>query len=189
LCPAHEKGNPTNMLSDDSRRHLEKYWQLSVERFRAADSALAAFFAITLIEEVGKVVILGNASLGAELDRKGFRNHAEKYIYAVGATLDVNARVTRVYGNEEARFAAWFRKKELFNMRNRALYMELRGIDVVVPEKEIERSDALLLVCIAGEVYAEIQGRFTGTGPKEWQRILAEVDAFRTTALEKTGKS
>jgi AbiV family abortive infection protein len=170
------------MLNDDSRRHLEKYWQLSVDRFRAADFALAAFLAITLIEEVGKVVILEHATLGAELDRKGFYNHAEKYIYAVGATLAVNSRVTRVYGKEEARFAAWFREGELFKMRNRALYMELQGPDVVVPEKAIQRGDALLLVCIAGEVYAEIQGRFTGTGPEGWQRILADVDAFRATA-------
>jgi hypothetical protein len=70
-----------DMLKDDSRKNLEKYWQLSVDRFRAADFALAAFFAITLIEEVGKVVILENASLGVELDRNGFYSHPEKYIY------------------------------------------------------------------------------------------------------------
>jgi AbiV family abortive infection protein len=67
------------VLNDDSRTHLEKYWQFGVARFRADDFALAAFFAITLIEEVGKVVILGNASLGAELDEKGFYNHPAKY--------------------------------------------------------------------------------------------------------------
>ena len=170
------------MLNDDSRRHLQKYWQLSVDRFRASDFALATFFAITLIEEVGKVVILEDASVGAELDRKGFYDHAEKYIYAVGATLAVNSRVTRIYGKEEGRFATWFREKELFKMRNQALYMELRGPDIVVPEKAVQRGDAFLLVCIAGEVYAEIQGRFTGTGPEGWRRILAEVDAFRETA-------
>jgi AbiV family abortive infection protein len=167
------------MLNDDSRKHLEKYWQFSMERFRAADYALAAFFAITLIEEVGKVAILEGASLGGEIDRKSFYNHAEKYIYAVGATLQVNSRVTRIYGKEEGRFAAWFREGELLRIRNRALYMELQGSYVVVPENAIQKSDALLLVCIAGEVYAEIQGRFTGTGPKEWERILADVDAFR----------
>lgn len=170
------------MLNDDSRRHLQKYWQLSVDRFHVADFALAAFFAITLIEEVGKVAILELANVGAELDKKGFYNHAEKYIYAVGATLVVNSRVTRIYSKEEARFAAWFREGKLFNMRNRALYMELQGANILVPEKAIQRSDAFLLVCIAGEVYAEIQGRFTGTGPEGWQKILAEVDMFRTTA-------
>lgn len=117
--------------------------------------------------------------MGAELDRKGFHNHREKYIYAVGATLAVNARVSRVYGKDEAKFAAWFREGAPFKMRNRALYMELREADVAVPEQAIEKSDALLLVCFAGEVYAEIKGRFTGTGPEEWQRILAEVDAVR----------
>jgi len=170
------------MLKDEVRTHLEKYWQLSVDRFHASDFAIAAFFAITLTEEVGKVAILENASLGAELDRHGFYNHPEKYIYAVGRTLLVNSRITRVYGKEETRFAAWFRDKELFKIRNRALYMELQGVDLVVPEKAIKSRDSMLLVCIAGEVYAEIQGAFAGGHPEEWQRILAEVDAFRTTA-------
>jgi len=58
--------------------------------------------------------------------------------------------------------------------------MELSETEVAVPEKAIEKTDAFLLVCLAGEVYAEVQGKDTGTGPQEWQRILAEVDAFRT---------
>lgn len=167
------------MLDDDARRHLEKYWRFSTERFWARDFALAAFFAITLIEEVGKVVILGDAKLGAEIDKKAFYDHRSKYRYAVYSTLVVNARVTRVYGKEEARFAAWFRNDELFKIRNRALYMELTETEAAVPEKAIEKTDAFLLVCLAGEVYAEVQGRVTGTGPQEWQRILAEVDTFR----------
>jgi len=67
-------------------------------------------------------------------------------------------------------------------IRNSALYLELRGPDLVAPEQAISRADALLLVCIAGEVYAEIQGRQTGTGPTEWQRILLEIDEFRLMA-------
>ena len=58
------------MLGTGARQHLERYWQLSLRFFRESDYALAAFFAITLIEEVGKIVILGNAKLGSELDRK-----------------------------------------------------------------------------------------------------------------------
>jgi AbiV family abortive infection protein len=61
-----------------AREHLEKYWRLSVRFFDQEDFALAAFFATTLIEEVGKVVILGNQNLSGDLDKKGFRDHRKK---------------------------------------------------------------------------------------------------------------
>jgi hypothetical protein len=64
--------------------------------------------------------------------------------------------------------------------------LELQGTNLVVPDQTINRADALLLVCIAGEVYAEIQGKQTGTGPAEWQRILSEIDQFRTREAEVT---
>src|SRR4051812_203330 len=106
------------MLSVEAREHLNKYWRLSRQFFNDGDFALAAFFAITLIEEVGKVIILGNQTLSGELDKKGFRNHRTKYTYAVFSTLFVNSRVTRIYGKYEKRFAKWFREDELFTIRN-----------------------------------------------------------------------
>jgi len=168
------------MLTDAAKAHYEKYWRLAREMFASGDYPFAAFLAITLIEEVGKVVILTGAVGGDAEARKEFRNHQSKYVNAVGATLAVNMRVTRIYKQDEARFAEWFREEKLFQIRNSALYLELRGANLVAPEEAINRADALLLVCIAGEVYAEIQGRKTGTGPKEWQRILSEIDAFRS---------
>jgi AbiV family abortive infection protein len=168
------------MLNDSARAHFERYWRRSREMFVAGDLPLAAFLAITLIEEIGKVVILKTAMNGDVEAQKEFRNHRGKYINAVGATLAINARVTRVYGKDEVRFAEWFRNGKLFAIRNSALYLELRGTSLVVPDQVINRADALLLVCIAGEVYAEIQGKQTGTGPAEWQRILSEIDQFRT---------
>ena len=57
------------------------------------------------------------------------------------------------------------------------------------PPQAINRADALLLVCIAGEVYAEIQGKQIGTGPAEWQRILWEIDQFRAREAEITIQS
>jgi AbiV family abortive infection protein len=170
------------MLTDGARAHYVKYWRLARAMFVSGDYALAAFLAITLIEEVGKIPILADAIRGDADAKKEFRNHQSKYINAVGATLAVNSRVSRVYRQDEMRFAKWFREEKLFQIRNSALYLELRGPDLVAPEQAINRADALLLVCIAGEVYAEIQGRQTSTGPAEWQRILTEIDAFRLTA-------
>ncbi len=167
------------MLPTRAREHLEKYWRLSVRFFDEGDFALAAFFATTLIEEVGKVVILGNRRLSGELDKKGFRDHRKKYAYAVFSTLLVSARVSRVYGDQEDRFAQWFRDGELFGMRNSSLYMELMPEGVIVPEQAIDKRDAYLLVCFGGEILAEIQGGYVGTGPEEWKRLIGEIDVFR----------
>ena len=167
------------MLSSDAREHFERYWQLSREFFNRGDFALASFLSITMIEEIGKVVILGNQELGMQLDKKGFYNHRKKYNYAVYKTLLVNSRVSRLYGNQEDRFAKWFRDNELFKIRNRSLYLDLIKGSTTVPHKVIKRDDAFLLVCIAGEIYGEIQGSFTGTDADEWQRILDEIDLFR----------
>jgi hypothetical protein len=52
------------------------------------------------------------------------------------------------------------------------------GWGVGTPGEAVSKEDAFLLVCIAGEVYAEIQGYYTGTGPNERGRILTEVDEF-----------
>jgi AbiV family abortive infection protein len=137
------------------------------------------FFSVTLIEEVGEVVILVRAELAGRLDQKAFYNHNSKYRYAVYDTLLVNSRVSRVYGDDEAKFAEWFRTDKLFVLRNSALYLNLRDADLVVPEQVVDRGDALLLVSIAGEILAEIQG---SAGPEQWLQILSEVDQFRALA-------
>lgn len=168
------------MIPETVRKHLEAYWDRARTSFELGDLPLAAFLAITLIEEIGKVVILGNAKLSGELDRKAFRNHEAKYAYAVYETLFVNSRVTRIYGALESRFANWFRDGGLFKLRNSALYLELVNNALVVPSVCVQRADAFLLVCIAGEALAEIQGEFTGTGPDQWSEILGQVDQFRT---------
>ena len=170
------------MLTPQAVAHLQKLWTLSRELYTEGRHALSAFFAITLIEEVGKIVILANSDLGVDLDKKAWTDHRAKYRYAVGATLLVNSRVSRIYGPDESRFAAWFRQNELFNIRNRALYLELVDDQLIAPEESVARRDAFLLVCIGGEVLAEIQGTNAGTGPDQWRQILAEIDSFRAKA-------
>jgi AbiV family abortive infection protein len=159
--------------------HLWKYWDLARSNFEAGEFPLATFLAITLIEEAGKSRLIRRASAGGFFDCKAFRSHEEKYAHAVISTLLINARVTRIYGPEEQRFAHWFRDGELFQIRNRALYAEFENGVVTVPRDVISRDDAFLFVCIAGEVLAEIQGETIGTGPSEWQDILSTIDEFR----------
>jgi AbiV family abortive infection protein len=166
------------MVPEKVRKHLETYWTRARDSFKVGDVPLAAFLAITLIEEVGKVALLANAKLSGELNRKAFRNHEAKYAYAVYTTLFVNSRTTRIYGPHESRFAAWFRDGSLFKIRNSAIYLEQRDHDLIVPADAVSREDAFLLVCIAGEVLAEAQGLYLGSTPSEWTGLLTEVDAF-----------
>jgi len=168
------------MLLQDTHEHLERYWRISRDFFAKEDFALASFFSITLIEECGKVVILANKKLGLELDKKGFYNHREKYIYAVREALLVNSRVSRIYGKQEEFFAKWFRDNELFNIRNRSLYLDLDKENITTPHKVIKKEDAFLLVCIAGEIFGELQGMFTDSNADEWQRVISEIDLFRS---------
>jgi len=170
-------------LPIEAREHLEKYWVLARRFYQESDFPLAAFFAITLIEEVGKVILLGLGDIAGLLHKKAFFSHGEKYRYAVHNTLVVNARVARIYGDQEGVFARWFREGELLQIRNRALYLELQGDMPVVPCELVPQGDAFLLVCIAGEVYAEIQGAYVGTSASEWQRVIKEIDEFRTSHM------
>ena len=159
--------------------HLLSLWQQATRLYLEGDYPLAVL-AITLLEEVGKLVIAGNNEKPVgKVDKKAFFNHRSKYRYAVGATLFVNSRVTRVYGHMEAKFASWFREDELFSMRNRCLYLGERQGTLSAPKDSVSKDDVSLLVCIAGESLAEIQGFYTGTGPEEWATLLVEVDQFR----------
>lgn len=168
-------------------QHLYRYWARAVQFFDEGDYALAAFAAVTLIEEVGKVIVLGLCNLplalAAHFDEravgKSLRDHRAKYRFAVGTTLCVNSRVSRIYGEHEHTFARWFREDELFDLRNRALYAELSDGGIDVPQTAISIGEAFLLVCISGEIYGEVQGEVSGTSPAEWKRVLDEVDAFR----------
>lgn len=62
-----------SMLTEAAKAHYEKYWHLARELFISGDYPLAAFFAITLIEEVGKTVALAAAVRGNAEARKAFR--------------------------------------------------------------------------------------------------------------------
>lgn len=167
------------MLQDKAQKHLLSFLELSIRLFEESHHGFAAFFAITLIEEVGKIIVLWNRELSGHLDRKSFYSHRTKYLFAVGWTLPNNSRIRRIYGDQELRFDEWFREGRLLKLRNSSLYLEHSGEDVIVPEEAISAGNAFLLVCFAGEVLAEIQGICTGTDSDEWKGIIDQVDTFR----------
>ena len=163
-------------IPEEVKNHFEKYWKLSIKFFEGSDFALASFFAITLMEEVGKLTMMRFDPSKKQLKKAGFYLHNKKYIFAVSDNLSVNSRVERIYDKDLQKFIEWVKKDKIFKIRNNSLYLES---NLVVPEKAIPKDVAFLLVCFAGEIYAEIQGFSVGTGPEEWQKILDEVDEFR----------
>jgi len=81
-------------------RHLEKYLELARSRFESRDAALAMFFAITAIEEAGKLLMLRDADLRDESERKRLLEHSEKYLIAAINLIDASQRL-------DALSAAW----------------------------------------------------------------------------------
>ena len=160
--------------------HLSKLWNLSKDFYLNGDYSTATFFAITLIEETGKVGII----YFEKKDTKAFYNHKEKYKYAVAYTLFVNSRVSRIYNNLEKKFAKLYRTGELFKIRNNSLYIGYDDSVIYSPEEIINKETAFTLICIAGEVFAEIQGEFVGADSNDWIDAIKEVDNFRENNKE-----
>jgi AbiV family abortive infection protein len=171
-----EKGKYPREKLQKANRHLYKYWNLSKGFFLKEDSALATFFAITLMEELGKLAILNQENISGVFDKKSFFDHEKKYRIAVYNTLFVNSRVSRIYGQHEEAFANLFKTAGLLLVRNRSLYLSKKDDNIVTPAEDIDEKEAFILVCFAGEMYAEIQGFMAGTGPKAHSMIIKEID-------------
>lgn len=171
-----EKGKYPREKLQKANRHLYKYWNLSKGFFLKENSALATFFAITLMEELGKLVILNQENISGVFDKKSFFDHEKKYRIAVYNTIFVNSRVSRIYGQHEEAFANLFKTGGLLPVRNRSLYLSKKDGSIVTPAEDIDEKEAFILVCFAGEMYAEIQGLMTGAGPKAWEKIIKEIE-------------
>ncbi len=165
-------------MTETVRRHLLRYWDRCRRLFSEGDYPLATFCAVTLIEEAGKAPILFLGQEKREKERMS-RDHRAKQSQAVVWNLLVNSRVTRVYGPLETKFADWVREDRLMAIRNSSLYIDCVHGQLVTPDERISEEDTFLLVCMAGEVLAEMQGQMLGSSPDEWERIIREVDEFR----------
>jgi hypothetical protein len=64
--------------------------------------------------------------------------------------------VSRIPEEGENHFAKWLREEEMFKLRNKTLYAEISPEGVLLPKQIIEPKDSFLLVCMGGEILAEI---------------------------------
>jgi len=117
-----------NALPISLFKHLEKYWEICKNYYEDSEFCLSTFFAITVLEEVGKLHLLAMEDMRREL--KGFRNHKEKYDQAMFTLMinDINGLKLReilkitcknIYNGNKTRLA-----NQLFEIRNDIFYIK-----------------------------------------------------------------
>lgn len=73
----------------DLLTHIKKYWNFSIELYKRSEYSLATFFAITTLEEVGKLHISDKEDKTGEFDlQKEFLNHNKKYYESALSLLE-----------------------------------------------------------------------------------------------------
>ncbi|GAI36741.1 unnamed protein product [marine sediment metagenome] len=176
------------MINSDVATHLEKYFKLSRTHYTDGDYALAAFFAITTIEEAAKLLITEAKSLNEEDRKRQFRkarNHQIKYSYAMVNLISQSSQYESMPSYLQDEVESWWDFKKLMKIRNRCLYLRYsRNKQVTTPEKVINSNLAALLVCVAGIALAELEDYICGL-PEGWKTSVLEANnAFRQQYLE-----
>lgn len=159
--------------------HLEKYFRLSQKHFKEDDYALAAFFAITTIEETAKVLILPTKSL-EKRERKELlkraRNHRSKYLTALINLIDQSPRYESLPHEWKQEIESWWDANTLMKIRNDCLYLRYDSNNqVTTPEKAIDIQLAALLVYIAGVALAEL-GEYISGLPSGWKKSILKTN-------------
>ena len=177
------------MVNPDVITHLEKYFNLSRTYFTKSDYPLAAFFAITTIEETSKVLILEGRSLedrhGKELVKEA-RSHQNKYLWAMINLIDQNPQYEFFPSEWKREVDSWWDTNKLMRIRNDCLYLRYGSNNqVTTPKKAIDIKLAALLVYVAGLSLAELDEYITGF-PSGWKKSILEVtDAFHQQYLRR----
>lgn len=175
------------MINPDVIAHLEKYFKLSRTYFAEDDYALAAFFAITTIEETAKVLMLEGRSLqnieGKKLLKEA-HSHQSKYLDAMINLIDQNPQYESFPPDWKREVDSWWDTNKLMKIRNNSLYLRYhRNNQVAIPRRGIDIQLAALLVYVAGLSLAELDEYINGF-PSGWKKsILAVTDMFRRQHL------
>jgi AbiV family abortive infection protein len=166
-------------------RHLEKYLELAQSRFESGDAALAAFFAITAIEESGKLLMLRDANLKDKAERKRLLEHSEKCLIAAINLIDANQRLDALPSAWRNEVWDWIAEpKKLVRLRHECLYFHFhRSGNLMVPEQAVEANRAALVVYLAGMAIAELQEYISGLTPDWATGIRRSSETFRQQHL------
>lgn len=166
-------------------RHLERYLELARSRFESRDAALAMFFAITAIEESGKLLMLRDADIRDKAERKRLLEHSEKCLIAAINLIDASQRLDALPSAWRNEVWSWIAEPEkLVRLRNDCLYFRFhRSGNLTVPEQAVGANRAALAVYLAGMAIAELQEYISGLTPDWATGIRSSAEAFRLQHL------
>lgn len=161
--------------------HVEHLWASACQAFRIGNNPIAAFMAILVIEETGKLARLSQDLIRYDAPRTTTaasivdRNHRRKHFIGVMSGALINARLDRVLGKDVVkRLLHEAESDELEKTRQDCLYIDTKDGKPVTPSQQISEDRARTLVVFAGELMAEVLGHF----PWEFERMIENVIAF-----------
>jgi AbiV family abortive infection protein len=161
--------------------HVERMWSDACQFYTRGNYPFAAFFAILVIEEVGKLSRLAQDLVLYDVPRAAApittveRSHRRKHFIGVVSGALINARLERVLGKNVIRkILHQAESDELEKIRQSCLYIDVQGGRAVIPSELIDAERGRVLTVLAGELMAEVLGHF----PWEFERMLDNVIAF-----------
>lgn len=161
--------------------HVEKTWSGACDLFLNGNHPLAAFTAILVIEEVGKLSRLKDDLMhyDTEIERaKGepvMRDHRKKHFIGVMAGAVINNRLDRILGKGVVRkILNQAENNELERIRQNCLYIDIVNGVTVSPHDVIDVDLSRTLCILAGELMAETLGFL----PWEFERMIEAVSKF-----------
>jgi len=161
--------------------HVEKTWSGACNLFQNGNHPLAAFTAILVIEEVGKLSRLKDDLMhyDNEIERPNgdpvMRDHRKKHFIGVMTGAVINSRLDRILGKGVIRkILNQAENNELERIRQTCLYIDIVNGATVTPHDAVDVDMSRTLCILAGELMAETLGFF----PWEFERMISEVSKF-----------
>lgn len=175
------------MIDSSVTTHLRKYFELACSRFEDGDYALATFFAITLIEECAKILILRDADLQSKDERQRAVDHSEKHWTALANLLSSSEEFDTL--PKRWRDETWSlfdpESKKATRLRNNSLYLRFdRKGHLTTPDQLITSERAALLVYLSGFVAHELK-EFVNIEQQWADSIFQRAEDFRARYLER----
>lgn len=174
------------MIDPSVTKHLSKYFELARNHFEDGDYPLATFFAITLIEECAKILILRDADLKNKAERHRAVDHGGKQwtalVNLLSSSEDYDALPKQ--WQDEAWSLFGLNGNEATHLRNNSLYLQFdtRG-RLKAPNKIITSDRAALIVYLAGFVAVELK-EYVNLDPIWVDSVLERAEDFKTKHLK-----
>jgi AbiV family abortive infection protein len=161
--------------------HVEGSWASAAQEFKMGNFPIAAFLAILVIEEIGKLGRLPQDLTYYNVPRIVLRSdaverdHRRKHYIGVVSGALINARLDRILGKDVVKKLLHEAESDEFEKTRQAcLYIDIKDGIPVTPAEQISEERARTLVILAGELMAEVLGHF----PWEFERMLDAVMTF-----------